>query len=221
MEQGRGCPPTRWPMRPLLRLLGRPWMGARVEDLRWPRRPIQGRGCGCPPTRWPRRPPPQALAALVLLRMGARVELPRWPTRPIQERGCGAAAASRDGCEGGGPSLADAAHPRAGVRASSSPFALQPSRRRASCPTLLARGSHKNRVIAIIIMIIIMIISTIVRIVMLATPSCALHRRGSRGRRCTVQLSGWRIFFQNTGSAARSESAESQTAQSTTFSCEG
>ena len=99
-------------------------------------------------------------------------------------------------------------------------FALQPSRRRASCPTLLARGSHKNRISAIIIMIIIMIISTIVRIVMLATPSCALHRRGSRGRRCTVQLSGWRIFFRSTGSAARSESAESQTAQSTTFLCE-
>ena len=46
-------------------------------------------------------------------------------------------------------------------------FALQPSRRRASCPTLLARGSNKNRIIAIII--IIMIIIIILSIVIVTT----------------------------------------------------
>ena len=61
-------------------------------------------------------------------------------------------------------------------------FALQPSRRRASCPTLLARGSNKNRIIAIIIMIIIMtiIIATVVAILvfpsrLLACTLTALH----------------------------------------------
>ena len=67
-------------------------------------------------------------------------------------------------------------------------FALQPSRRRASRPTLLARGSNKNRIIAIIIMIIIMIIIIILSIVIVATTMSSSRR--------VRMLPSWRDVFQ-------------------------
>ena len=64
-------------------------------------------------------------------------------------------------------------------------FALQPSRRRASCPTLLARGSNKNRIIAIIIIMIIIIILSIV----IVTTTMSSSRR-------VRMLPSWRDVFQ-------------------------